>query len=680
MIAKTKTAAVRAVTYIRMSTNKQDESPAQQRESSLRTIEREGLTFIKEYCDEGRSGTTSKYRPQFQQMLRDAAAGKFDAVVIWSQSRLSREDSLDAGQYMRTLRDAGVRLFTRDGEVRLNESIGRVMYALEQEGANQKSLTVSSEVVRGILHRARAGRKNGPIPRGYIKVVKNDAGEVLRRVRPWEKFTTPKGWTFTLEISDDPLEVAAIRWAFDAFGNQAIPIQQIARELNQRGLKQLRGGRGLHWTGVQRLLRNAAYVGDCVSGLESRGKFNRLGEVITVTDAHPALIDRKLFAKVQRRLAEIPKRGKCPRREGYILTGILRCGHCGCSMAGNSSSETHRPGYVCQGNRGEFNRRRCEVSPRVSGVPLNRFVLKTLGDLYLSPANRAKIVDRIKAEAERRLASMPSAVKAKERRAKELRQDIEQAQLNLLRAKSATVVEACERHITEWSQELVKLEADLQADRGPTESSAAVARRVAARLVQLEKMLADGTEANIIAIVRELVERIEIRHFGEGRAKCNRRRTWMGKIVLRIPTTGGQTEIHFTQADFMPTATDTTKQRLGEMYAGTPIAGVEFARRWKLDPHEAHRQLFLALEAGKVAKVGRGGWLPVESVDLMRDAVEALPPTEAAVMRLRLALPGYGKAMTKKDIAKRLRLSRERVDHIEIAALEAVANKICRNS
>ena len=54
--------------------------------------------FVKMYSDEGISGTTTKDRPGFQEMMKDALEGKMDLILTKSISRFARNtvDSLSA--------------------------------------------------------------------------------------------------------------------------------------------------------------------------------------------------------------------------------------------------------------------------------------------------------------------------------------------------------------------------------------------------------------------------------------------------------------------------------------------------------------------------------------------------------------------------------------------------------
>lgn len=65
---------------------------------------------MKEYVDRAKSATTDN-RPEFLQMIEDAADGSFDCVIIHKLDRFSR-NHYDSAFYKRQLKQAGIQLFS----------------------------------------------------------------------------------------------------------------------------------------------------------------------------------------------------------------------------------------------------------------------------------------------------------------------------------------------------------------------------------------------------------------------------------------------------------------------------------------------------------------------------------------------------------------------------------------
>ena len=66
--------------------------------------------FVGIYADEGISGTSSKRRPAFQQMIDDALAGKIDLILTKSLSRFAR-NTVDTLKTIRALKERNVEVY-----------------------------------------------------------------------------------------------------------------------------------------------------------------------------------------------------------------------------------------------------------------------------------------------------------------------------------------------------------------------------------------------------------------------------------------------------------------------------------------------------------------------------------------------------------------------------------------
>ena len=78
--------------YCRVSTEKeaQIDSLEKQIEFFNEFTQKNGYELYKLYADEGISGKQIKNRKQFQQMMKDAKAKKFERVVVKDVSRITR--------------------------------------------------------------------------------------------------------------------------------------------------------------------------------------------------------------------------------------------------------------------------------------------------------------------------------------------------------------------------------------------------------------------------------------------------------------------------------------------------------------------------------------------------------------------------------------------------------------
>lgn len=163
----------KAVVYIRMSTESQDDSPERQRSTTKRAIEQGGFRLGEEYLDEARKGWDDT-RPGFQRLLADARAKKFDIIVVDECSRLSRNEPLSFfAEVAHPLRQAGVRLYSvaEGGFQDWNNLPGVLLSAVYQDRSSTESKKIGYRVATEYHKRAKEGRMQlGKPPFGYQRV------------------------------------------------------------------------------------------------------------------------------------------------------------------------------------------------------------------------------------------------------------------------------------------------------------------------------------------------------------------------------------------------------------------------------------------------------------------------------------------------------------------------------
>lgn len=102
----------RAAAYVRESTEEQGQgfSPDAQRQAIAAFAAENALELIGEYCDFHSGWRKSEARPEFQRLMADAAAGKFDVVLVYHTSRFAR-NQVEARRYKQLLRERlGIRV------------------------------------------------------------------------------------------------------------------------------------------------------------------------------------------------------------------------------------------------------------------------------------------------------------------------------------------------------------------------------------------------------------------------------------------------------------------------------------------------------------------------------------------------------------------------------------------
>jgi hypothetical protein len=166
----------------------------------------------------------------------------------------------------------------------------------------------------------------------------------------------------------DNSEVETVRFIFEQRA-QGMGYVVIAKRLNDRGVLPARRGRwrskSQNWNGssVKGMLDNPVYYGARVYNRYSSSKIvahkkgriikqykfqswaNSPEEWIVVENAHPPIIEKELWERVQDVSRKIPKRRPNMHLyfSRYILTGVMRCIKCGYPFQGLSSSVRGKP-------------------------------------------------------------------------------------------------------------------------------------------------------------------------------------------------------------------------------------------------------------------------------------------------------------------------------------------------
>ena len=304
--------------YARVSTEKESqvESFEKQIEFFNEFTKKNGYELYKLYADEGISGKQIKHRKQFQQMMIDAKAKKFDKVVVKDVSRFAR-NTVDLLQSVRELKSYGVQVdFLNNGEVMEggSEFILTILGAMAQ----QESANMSKRVKFGKDITAQKGRVPNLVF-GYDKI-------------PDERYT--------LKINEE--EAKIVKEIFESYVYKGIGTTKIAWNLNDRGIRTKKTKSKLVQTSIVRMLKNPIYTGrvtnkksevtDFITGTR---KDLPEEEWIIVEKPEMRIISDELFNRAQalleQRSNEFKLNNKREKTE-YIFSTLIYCKHCGYSF------------------------------------------------------------------------------------------------------------------------------------------------------------------------------------------------------------------------------------------------------------------------------------------------------------------------------------------------------------
>lgn len=142
--------------YARVSTTDKEQDPETQLRHLRAIAQAYGHEIHKEYVDKA-SGRTVKGRDAYQQMLKDAKAHRFNAIMAYKLDRLHR-NLMDAVTFVDSLRLIGIDLIVTSQAIDTSNAMGRAMMQITAVFAELESANTAERVIIG-MERARAEGK-----------------------------------------------------------------------------------------------------------------------------------------------------------------------------------------------------------------------------------------------------------------------------------------------------------------------------------------------------------------------------------------------------------------------------------------------------------------------------------------------------------------------------------------
>ncbi len=271
------------------------------------------------YADDGISGTNTKKREGFNEMIEDCMSGKIDMVITKSISRFAR-NTIDCLKYVRQLREKNIAIIFEKENINTLEASGELLLTIMASLAQQESASLSQNVKLGLQFRYQEGKVqvNHNHFLGYTKdedgnlIVDDEEAKIVKRIY--------------LEF----LEGASLR--------------DISEGLERDKIKT--GGKRYKWhqSTVLGILKNEKYIGDALLQKtittdfieKTRIKNDGTAPQYYVKDSQEAIISRDVYAQVQEELVRRAnlfsgEAGKKKRvySSKYALSSICTCSICG---------------------------------------------------------------------------------------------------------------------------------------------------------------------------------------------------------------------------------------------------------------------------------------------------------------------------------------------------------------
>jgi site-specific DNA recombinase len=291
-----------------------------------------------------RSTGTKLDRPGLQAALDLARQGRIDQLLVYRIDRLSRKVR-QLAQLAEELDACGVVLRSATEPFDTGSPAGRMMLQMLGVFAEFEHATIVDRITAGIERRAKEGR--------------------------WYSGLPPFGYTLhDGQLVPDPITAPIVRHIYRLYTEDRLGTIAIAHQLRAEHAPAPTAGWG--HPAVHRVLTNPTYLG--------RIRWRDQDFIST----HEPLIEQSIFEQAQAILTE---RGEdASRRRGnrsdFLLSGVVRCGHCGRAYIGMSA---HGKGgldhyYACTA-RQKYGPKACQ-GERVSREKLETAVLHQLAGIY----------------------------------------------------------------------------------------------------------------------------------------------------------------------------------------------------------------------------------------------------------------------------------------------------------
>ena len=369
---------IHASVYCRVSTAAQAEpnriSIPEQIRLCKALIHKNTWALCKTYIDPGYSSNTLN-RPGLQQMLKELES--FDVLVVYDPDRLSRDNALVEGTIYNEL-DAH--------RVQLTSVTQPVHIVPPQEYDPKENDTVFiqrriSGLSGGLDNRRRRRRLSAGID------AKERSGYCCKPraygyTAEWKQHLVNGRMAIEKTTQIVESEAAIVKRIFKEYvaGSSALGI---AQQLNTDGIPSKKNATW-NFAVVLDILRNPVYIGKVrknvtpvVNGKKIR---NPRDKWIVVDGKHPPIISTEVFECAQRVLARRSKQRRAfssPR----LLSGLVKCGYCGWSMAMTGAYNAGLGRYFC--NKWK-NSKQCRQNPIRIGL-LEKEVLGEINSLARDP-------------------------------------------------------------------------------------------------------------------------------------------------------------------------------------------------------------------------------------------------------------------------------------------------------
>jgi DNA invertase Pin-like site-specific DNA recombinase len=298
-----------AAQYVRMSTDRQEYSLANQKAAIAEYAALHGYVIVRTYEDPGRSGVVLKHRQGLKQLLSDAtsSACPYRAVLVYDVSRWGRfQDNDEAAHYEFVCKSSGVQVhycaepFANDCTVP-----SLIMKALKRTMAGEYSRELGARIYQAQKRLVLMGFKMGARIGYGLRRKMVSVDPTRDRILADGEYKGIHNDHIVI-VPGPPNEIAVVREIYAMYlrSKGRMGSKRIATELNRRGVPFV-DKKPWDYHAVGQVLSNPKYTGSNVWGrttqrLEAPQRWLEREEWVEKRRAFPPVIDIRTYDRVQR--------------------------------------------------------------------------------------------------------------------------------------------------------------------------------------------------------------------------------------------------------------------------------------------------------------------------------------------------------------------------------------------
>lgn len=298
MKMKIKSKTLRAVGYCRTSGEGQRDNTSipRQRKAIEGLAKYKNCQFLKHYVDESKSGSFISGRKQFQRMIKDAERKQFDLIIVYDMKRFGRDglDILNTAKYLSS--ECGVNVVPVQGSFDIQDRRKTIISYLEAGISEDEKISIMDRLIGGRIEKAKKGLRWSPkLPTG----------------RGYERISKDEGRWF---INDEGRKLLKVLTEYA----DGVGMKELALKYNYPSSMS-----------ITRKIREGQLTGIYKAEFhcETLPEYN----VTIPVKAIPEVIPAKLMKRIKDRLNH-NKTWNQQHTQKYLLTGFLKCQHCGRSL------------------------------------------------------------------------------------------------------------------------------------------------------------------------------------------------------------------------------------------------------------------------------------------------------------------------------------------------------------